>query len=1540
MSIPWDINFDSGVDGAAIATGGAITAKTGTPLYTNDAQHGGMAAIFTATTSAVCLRSDTGSTASHSFRAYIKIPAVPTASIRLFSWGDLANTVTAFNIRMHTDGKFNLADATTTTKVTATNSYPVNAYFRIEGQVDNTDPSNPILTIRIFNSPESSSVTEQLSWTFAGTTVALDRINFGVVGSAAAGTSRIVKVDSFETVTGLTWMGAKNPPAVAADYIVPGPFVARHTGSNAAKTSISWTPPKSMAVGDLMLAMYEISAVQTPNPTIPSGWTVLGSGVLNPSNATGALIAKYADSTDIVGSGTETKTISWTTAAKASLLFRCYGGVHATLGLNAIASALKSGADTVHPSPAVTSTSDAWRVDAVSLKASTINQLTVPAGRVFRGQVYGLGGSGNALGFADSGANIPTGVQAAENWGSDLAAGAGCLYTLMLKSAVAASGRVFYAHTDFVTIGAALQTSIALTWRGNTATALSIKYSVNADMSSPTAVAGTVTPDANGYARFAITGLTPNTQYYFQIFDTPAGGSATATSDIVKAKTLKPAGSPQNFTVAHGACQTNESLVSSALDNMRTYNADVNFHLGDFHYYNPDDAQQNLHERRYWSQIMNAAGTRNFVQGLAFNLLGSDHDRGPSNDNGDSNLPFNEFGIKAAKNVFPHQTLGDTRDPTVGLYYSFVVGRVRFICVDIRNSDRSAGLDPQNSSKTMLGATQKAWLKDRLLDPEPVKVIVSDEGWNHSATTLVDRAAWWSYDNERTEIGDFIVANDVRVFFIHGNDHKLAADDGTNNSWGGFPVVCAAPFDNVGGGSSVAQQEYATDINTRGSQYGRLAVTDDGSTITFAWKGWDALTDTQKIAMTTSWVIPTYEGPQIYGGAGDVTTGSAVSPATNVTMNKPVNLVDNNQLVAFVFNRTYNVGGFTPPAGFQFVGKTDSTYNAAVYVKNVPVASTEPANYTFTAAAGGRTVGILARASGIHPTAPVDVVGLLAAVDGTASIVLPGLDPGTDDTLLVGFAGAGRSNATPNSFAAPTNMQLLTNASIVDGASSSDIAIFTEARPVGTPTGTRTSPITNAAANSVGFMVALRAASSPVPPAAHHLVVGGVTSSKVVVTAKVNGVYPVRVAASTSPLITSPIYSSVVTADAQGYLTASVVGLSENTQYYFGLELDGDLSTTFIGEARTYPIEGQISSFSFAAGSCAVVGSNDTVFDSIRTRPGPDGLPARFFAHLGDLEYTYTGTTAPNDQAALTAAWETVFSQSRQAQLYREIPLDYLPSDVDWGGSNTDGTWVGKATKQALYRQMFPNYTLPSTGGGMYHSYTIGRVRFIHTDGRSLSSSKSATDNAAKSLLGAEQKAWLKGELLRSEPVKVWFHDNDWYGTPLTPDGIVDQWRVYSTERAEIAAFITAHSLQDQVYYICGDTHTLMADDGTNNAYGGFPRVCVAPMHQQANTTAFTNSNGSYPTAGTVTTAHQYGWFDVVDAGDTITVSFTGYDGDGTERISMDTVIPVAADRTGMFKRWNGTDWDDHVPARVFNGTQQVQRSVKFYDGTTFKLAK
>lgn len=436
--------------------------------------------------------------------------------------------------------------------------------------------------------------------------------------------------------------------------------------------------------------------------------------------------------------------------------------------------------------------------------------------------------------------------------------------------------------------------------------------------------------------------------------------------------------------------------------------------------------------------------------------------------------------------------------------------------------------------------------------------------------------------------------------------------------------------------------------------------------------------------------------------------------------------------------------------------------------------------------------------------------------------------------------------------------------------------------------GSRVWTADQAALGSMWTLAALEGASTPVPSLTHQIV-GAQSSSGFTAAFKTSDVATgVRLAVSTSPSMTSPTYFGPVTPDSGGYSKVTATGLAADTQYYFAAELDSVLGTR-VGKVRTLPTAGTAASFGFAAASCALAGSTDSVFDAIRTRVGADSKTALFFSHLGDLQYVYGGgATAPADETALTAAAEQALTSAPQMALYESTSISYTWSDVDFGGSNSDGTYACNPSQQNVYRKIWPHpSSIPATTG-IYRTWVVGRVRFIQTDSRSFMSLKSSTDNSSKTMLGATQKQWLKDQLVAAEPFKVWLHDNNWQG-PASNPGNLDTWQAFNTERTEIGSYISANSAAiGKLLYIHGDTHSLAADDGTNNPYGGFPFVCCAPMDQSASVWGLgTLTGGSYP--GTTASTHVYGWFDVTDTGNSISIAYTGYTSDGTARITQTT---------------------------------------------------
>lgn len=406
-----------------------------------------------------------------------------------------------------------------------------------------------------------------------------------------------------------------------------------------------------------------------------------------------------------------------------------------------------------------------------------------------------------------------------------------------------------------------------------------LKVATNAALTTGVTYAAAQTPDAYGYVRHTAANLSPGTQYYYQLANTPSGGGETPLGPIGMCKTLPPAGSPQSFRVALVSCVIPQATDTAAIDDWTAWNADLNIFTGDQSYSDTEALDSFTQTQVYETQIAltgvgssasAAAGypsSYSMMHGRAWGYYcRSDHEAGP--DNGDSGpasaVPYIPCNIAAAQQVYPMATLGDTvNSPVHGLWQSWVCGRVRFIMIDIRSIDRSPGANTDNGSKTMLGAQQLAWLESELIQPEPLKIIVGDTQWAGPASTLLDSEGqdkWWNYSTERSAIMAFIAANAAQagqLMWWHGDSHLVGTITGADNSWGGFPVYCAAPMANTGGGLNTSVWNSFWD-NSGGScaLYGRIQITDDGHTITVSFTGWDADAQVARVTQTDTFTCP------------------------------------------------------------------------------------------------------------------------------------------------------------------------------------------------------------------------------------------------------------------------------------------------------------------------------------------------------------------------------------------------------------------------------------------------------------------------------------------------------------------------------------------------------------------------------------------------------------------------------------------------------------------------------------------------------------
>jgi phosphodiesterase/alkaline phosphatase D-like protein len=372
---------------------------------------------------------------------------------------------------------------------------------------------------------------------------------------------------------------------------------------------------------------------------------------------------------------------------------------------------------------------------------------------------------------------------------------------------------------------------------------------------------------------------------------------------------------------------------------------------------------------------------------------------------------------------------------------------------------------------------------------------------------------------------------------------------------------------------------------------------------------------------------------------------------------------------------------------------------------------------------------------------------------------------------------------------------------------------------------------------------------------------GAVTDQGFTALGKFNRTTRARLKVSTtSDLLKAPVYSSWILVTAEGYAKVDMTGLDANTLYYYGWELNtvGNLSRDASGRCKT--VGSGAHSFNFCHAACAYPNNSTSgVFTRIRNRN-----PA-VLVMCGDMHYSDTASTDP---ALYRANWDNCMNVSVQKTLYSEIPHAYIWSDHDFCGNDSWSGSVGATTATLAYRQVMPHYPLAiaTDTEGIYHTFSIGRVRFIMLDMRRYRSHPGATDDASKTMLGAPQKQWLK-DLLMAHPnqMKFMVMDGPWIGSPIA--GVLDLedwWCAYTTERKEIANYVIANSIRNLVI-LAGDAHMVAIDNGTNSP-GGIPLFQAAPIEQRASQKGGPYTTGPIPASGTATVC-QYGYTQVTDTG-------------------------------------------------------------------------
>lgn len=350
-------------------------------------------------------------------------------------------------------------------------------------------------------------------------------------------------------------------------------------------------------------------------------------------------------------------------------------------------------------------------------------------------------------------------------------------------------------------------------------------------------------------ARMEVTGLTPNTSYTCRI----EPGSAPA-QGVTGSFTTFPSGSNVSFLCAligDGEAESNATV----FDRVRLSGAQFGIHLGDIHYFDVNVANV-AHYHAVYDRVFAQPRQEALYRAFPWYYRWDDHDFCGNNSDGTA------AGKNAACTTYrlrvPYATLADS-STTAHVGQAWTIGRVRFIMTDERSA-ASPRANTDNSSKTMLGASQKTWWKSEISAAAAAgQLIVWVTSRHFAGNTTAGADHWGGFNTERVELVDYIKANaHGRVIFLSADMHamRIGTHDfatGGGETLKGFNV---ATLDHgtidTGGYGGIGSSGAIAWVASNGI-FGTMQVTDNGgSTIDVTWRGFNASGTSQFTAHTFS----------------------------------------------------------------------------------------------------------------------------------------------------------------------------------------------------------------------------------------------------------------------------------------------------------------------------------------------------------------------------------------------------------------------------------------------------------------------------------------------------------------------------------------------------------------------------------------------------------------------------------------------------------------------------------------------------------------
>jgi alkaline phosphatase D len=502
-----------------------------------------------------------------------------------------------------------------------------------------------------------------------------------------------------------------------------------------------------------------------------------------------------------------------------------------------------------------------------------------------------------------------------------------------------------------------------------------------------------VTQSAAGNGvKLDIQGLLPDTAYYYGL---EIDGVLRAEPASRGAFRTFPLGAA-SFKIAFASCGDYRAADQRAYDAILAEQPLLFINSGDLHYNDTNTTNAGDYRANY-DAVLNQPNQAALYRGVPFAYVWDDHDF--SGNDSDGTSPGRDTARRVFDERVPHYAYAVAGGPVA---QTLTIGRVRVILTDLRSAADPHDA-PDTPAKSHLGAAQKAWFKQELINARdagfPLILWVSTVPWIGAAGSGDDD--WSVFANERRELANFIKANRIKnLVLLCGDMHALAYDDGTNSDYadgGGAPLVVlqAAALTS---GASVKGGPYSGGAVAGSQQYGILEITDTGGTAVQCRFTGKRAGEGAKLAFS----FATDGGTNFVGGATAGTPVSGTSALVNISAREYLRQRGDTCIVGFVITGTAPHTVLIRAVGPSLArhGVTDAMADPkfSVYQRQAVVA----ANDNWADAGSAQLSAAFARVGAftLIDAASKDAATLLTMAPGVYSVVASGAD-GAAGTVLV-----------------------------------------------------------------------------------------------------------------------------------------------------------------------------------------------------------------------------------------------------------------------------------------------------------------------------------------------------------------------------------------------------------------------------------------------------------------------------------------------------------------------------------------------------------